>query len=250
MIPPQVGQLLTHQPPQPAHQRGFVLAGELGKLPDDLDQGLLNHVGKLQPLAQPGTQAGPHDHPQVVPVQRAQFAQRSGLARACPGQQFDRSIGHQCRLFFLRLRPTDARGAGCRSGCTAWLREAESSGERSIEPVPEPAQVLPKLERGALYSSRRQSQSIWTRISPKVDELLEASFRLLFSMIGLAIAKGKTLRARVRSIGCAGLALSRHKEQRETTPRQQGVEGSGSVRLDIASTVPGSRGIARRCISP
>jgi hypothetical protein len=44
MIPPKVGQLLAHQTPQPAYQSGLVLAGELGKLPDHLDQCLLDHV--------------------------------------------------------------------------------------------------------------------------------------------------------------------------------------------------------------
>ena len=53
MITPQIGELLTHQPSQPAYQRGLVLAGELGKLPDHLDQGLLDHVREFQPLAQP-----------------------------------------------------------------------------------------------------------------------------------------------------------------------------------------------------
>jgi len=71
VIPTQIGELLTHQPPQPAHQRGLVLAGELGKLPDYLDQGLLDYVRELKPLTQPRSQTGPHNHPQVIAIQSA-----------------------------------------------------------------------------------------------------------------------------------------------------------------------------------
>jgi hypothetical protein len=62
VVPAQVGQLLPDQPPQPADQRGLVLPGELRELPDDLDEHLLYHVGHLDALAQPGTQACPDDH--------------------------------------------------------------------------------------------------------------------------------------------------------------------------------------------
>ena len=62
VVSAQVGKLLPDQPPQPADQRGLVLPGELRKLPDDLDEHFLDHVGHLDALAQPRTQARPDDH--------------------------------------------------------------------------------------------------------------------------------------------------------------------------------------------
>ena len=94
MIPAQVGELLPDQPAEPAHQRRLVLAGELGELPDDLDQRLLDHVGQLDPLAELGAQAGPDDHPQVVAIEAQSSPSASRLAGPRLGHQFDRSGCH------------------------------------------------------------------------------------------------------------------------------------------------------------
>jgi hypothetical protein len=44
MMPAQVGQFLADELAQPSQHRRLGLAGEPGKLPDDLDQRLLDHV--------------------------------------------------------------------------------------------------------------------------------------------------------------------------------------------------------------
>jgi hypothetical protein len=86
VVTPQVRQFLAHKSPQPAHESGLVLARELGKLPDNLDQRLLDHVRELQPLAQSGPQTSPHNHPQIVPVKGAKLSQRVFLSGACTRQ--------------------------------------------------------------------------------------------------------------------------------------------------------------------
>ena len=104
VIPPQVGQLLPDQPAQPAHQRRLVLTRELRKLPHHLHQHLLNHVRHLDTLAQPRAQPGAHNHPQIIPVKRAQLTQGFKLTRARLRQQLNRAFGHPLRLSWQGYR--------------------------------------------------------------------------------------------------------------------------------------------------
>ena len=138
MIATKVGKLLTDQPSQPADKRGLVLTCELGKLPDNFDQGFLDNVGKFQPLSKPRSQTGPHDHPQVVPIQGAQLTQRVRLARACSGQQFDRSVGHQRRFYFL-----NASDRCLRSRLDPWETSSIERGKPTYSPDRAECRALP-----------------------------------------------------------------------------------------------------------